>query len=568
MNNDNQQDFNSPQQMSIKPGFTKAKIVGIVLAIIVVVGVIGFFTLYKFRGTEVIRDLTKEELQQEIQVSCSGEKVVSRECTQLLDQLHTRFPETNGNSGNLNQVSGPIQPPVPGWKIEAWHDPLNPILGFRFYMPDTWVETPQANERRTEVSSCPPNTAGCDYAYLNVMVGSVSQPAAYFRNLTSGQVAKEGGYATVEAIVSGMPAVELKDKKYGDDRIIYIQKDNEWFVFELNPGTNNKTQAYETLEKIVSTFEFTTAQAQTAPTRYQLFKDIDTWQINYQDRYYNSSMVCADGRKGSRSKPYTFSMFSNGYGDPPGDIDTPYGKVITTLQDNGWVECGKPKDQQDPSNKGYNQVFIKDGELIGVSTHYSMGTGNSLSVYIQYDKQPLSTYSKSEYGVQFEYPSIYTLKKVGADNDVGGSVDDDYWMPPLMNFVTPGDRIATVEILSELFPLLPETNFEGAYFSLSINKNLNSNECKKYLGNSDAPVEMTETRVINGTTLYKGTSEGFQHSHYGLDEFYHVYLNDTCYEFGLGTRKYLLAPEEIRVRDDDVLFVLQDILSTVKIQNK
>ena len=449
-----------------------------------------------------------------------------------------------------------------GWKIQAWHDPLNPILGFRFYMPDSWEERAQTNERRTEVSSCPPNspnTASCDYVSLNVIVGSATQPEAYFRNLISGQVAKEGGYATVEAIVSGMPAVELKDKKDGDDRIIFLQKDNEWFVFELNPGTNDKTQAYETLEKIVSTFEFISAQPQIPPSEYQLFKAIDTWQVSYQDRYFNSLMVCADGRKGSKAKPYTFSIFSNGYGDPPGDIDTPYDKVIATLKNNGWVECGKPKNQQDPSSKGYDQVFIKDGELIGISTHYSMGTGNSLSVYIQYDKQPLSTYSKSEYGVQFEYPSMYTLKE-------GDVVENDYWIPPQMKFITPGERIATVEILSELFPLLPETDFEGAYLSFSVNNNLNSDECKRYLDNSDASFEMTETRVINSVTFYKGTRAGVVHSHYNSDEFYHAYLNGTCYEFDLGIRNYLLAPEEIRVRKDDVLFVLENILATVKLK--
>mgnify|MGYP001619515892 CR=1 FL=1 len=565
MENNNQQDFNISQQSSINPGpsvpkkFSNTAIALIALGVIIGLIVVGVVVLYFLRGTGEIRDLTKVELQQEIQTSCSGGKTISKECIQLLDQLHTRFPETNGNSSNPSQASGPTNPPVPGWKIEAWHDPLNPILGFRFYMPDTWVEATQTNERRTEVSSCPPNTAGCDYVYLNVIVGSASQTEAYFRNLVSGQVAKEGGYATVEAVVSGIPAVELKDRKFGDDRIIYVQKDNEWFVFELNPGINNKIQAYETLEKIVSTFEFISAKAQIPPSEYQLLKDIDKWQVSYQDRHYNSLMVCADERKGSLSKPYTFSMFSNGYGESPGDIDTPYGKVITTLQNNGWVECGKPKNQQDPSNKGYDQIFIKNDKLIGVSTHYSMGTGNSLSAYIQYDKQPLSTYSKSEYGVEFKYPNIYAVKE-------GDVVDNDYWSPPRMNFITPGDRIATVEILSELFPLLPETNFEGAYFTLSTNKNLNLNECKKYLDNSNAPIGMTETRVVNGVTLYKGTIDGVARSHYGLDEFYHTYLNGTCYEFDLGTRKYLLAPEEIRVRDDDVVFVLENILSTVKIK--
>ena len=212
----------------------------------------------------------------------------------------------------------------------------------------------------------------------------MSQPGAYINNLISGSIEKDYGYSKISTTVSGISAYELINKKYGDDRIIYVQKENEWYVFELYPGTKDKTEAYATLEKIVSTFKFTTAQTPAAPSAYQLFKDIDKWKVSYQNKNYNSQMVCVDGRKGDTSKGYTFSMNSNGYGEPPGDIDTPYGKVITTLQNNGWVECGVPKDQQDPSNKGYNQVFIKNNKLIGVFTYYSMGTGNSLSVSIQY----------------------------------------------------------------------------------------------------------------------------------------------------------------------------------------
>jgi len=282
--------------------------------------------------------------------------------------------------------SSPAPTPAPTitYKTISWHDPENTILGFQFDIPNSWYEAPQSSEGLMQVSSCPPNTAECDYVYLNIMAGSVSQPGAYINNLVSGSIEKDYGYSKISTTVSGVPAYELVNKTYGDDRIIYFQKENEWYVFELYPGTKNKTEAYATLEKIVSTFKFTSAQTPTAPSAYQLFKDIDEWELSYQNKNYNSLMVCADGSKGDTSKGYTFGMNSNGYGDPPGDIDTPYQKVVNALKDNGWQQCKAIGQTELQDTQGTSEVFIKSNKLIGIFRHYSMGIGNLLWVSIQY----------------------------------------------------------------------------------------------------------------------------------------------------------------------------------------
>jgi len=180
--------------------------------------------------------------------------------------------------------------------------------------------------------------------------------------------------------------VLLRNPASGNNIIIYFEKDGEWFVLKLQPGLDSIQEHYDVLSKIVSTFAFTAKEGIKVPTEYELLKDIDRWQVTYQlksDTYSSQYLQCADGRKGTSAQDYLFGLNSDGFGEPPGDIDTPYRKVVQVLEDNGWTECGIPQSQQDPTN-GTKYVFIKNNKLIGISKHYSMGVGNSLTILIQY----------------------------------------------------------------------------------------------------------------------------------------------------------------------------------------
>jgi hypothetical protein len=165
---------------------------------------------------------------------------------------------------------------------------------------------------------------------------------------------------------------------------------------EVTPGTY---QIYiENQNGISNTMNFTVTQFQTlpqpisAPPEYNLLKDIDKWILNYQDTDINytdiNSLICLDGRKGNVGLNYVFTMVSKGYGDPPGDIDTPYKKVVSILQNNGWQKC---KTSELDGGKLTSEVFIKNNRLIGVFRSYSMGVGNYLTVKIQYEAAPTPT---------------------------------------------------------------------------------------------------------------------------------------------------------------------------------
>jgi len=42
------------------------------------------------------------------------------------------------------------------------------------------------------------------------------------------------------------------------------------------------------------------------------------------------------GEKALVRRTICFGLNSDGFGEPPGDIDTPYRKVVQVLEDNGW----------------------------------------------------------------------------------------------------------------------------------------------------------------------------------------------------------------------------------------
>ncbi len=295
-------------------------------------------------------------------------------------------PVENKNSQNQNQPEKqtPQLAQNDNWKEVQWHDPANTVLGYKFDIPNSWFEVPTTTERYILVNSCKPNAIDCDNVELAVSAVSATQTNGFVNNLTSGSVAKEGGYTVSATKVGGISATMLNNPRYGNDKYIYLQKDGEWFVFHLLPGLKNFEENYALLDKILATFAFTAREASQAPAEYNFLKDIDSWEVAYQIKSNKiEAFTCADGRNGSTSNGYLFSMGSQGYGEAPGDINTPYAKVVTALQKKGWIKCSIPESQQDPTGGTYN-VYIKDNRLIKVAKSYSMGTGNYLGVLIQY----------------------------------------------------------------------------------------------------------------------------------------------------------------------------------------
>jgi len=143
-----------------------------------------------------------------------------------------------------------------------------------------------------------------------------------------------------------------------------------------------------------------------------------------------------------------------------------------------------------------------------------------------------------------------------------------------MNFVQPGGTsISVVELPRKLYA---GTDFNAAFFNVSVNPKLTSAECEQFaFPETDTPqtdpVTTSTTKV--GATEFRAV-EGFagQENNQADVKFYHVFQNGSCYEFALGLETVVEGvPDESTsavkpVNRNEVFRQLNWILSTVKIQ--
>jgi hypothetical protein len=184
-------------------------------------------------------------------------------------------------------------------------------------------------------------------------------------------------------------------------------------------------------------------------------------------------------------------------------------------------------------------------------------------------KLAASTYSNSAYGVSFRYPRNGSLKEGDESN-----LELEGLGPVEMNFVEPGGTtISAVELPRKLYA---GTDFNAAFFNVSVNPKLTSAECSQFAfpqtgDPENDPVTTSKTKI--GTTEFE-TVEGFaeaENSHADA-KFFHVFQNGSCYEFALGVETAEKAtPDDMKsavkpVDRNEVFRQLNWILSTVKIQ--
>jgi hypothetical protein len=184
-------------------------------------------------------------------------------------------------------------------------------------------------------------------------------------------------------------------------------------------------------------------------------------------------------------------------------------------------------------------------------------------------KLSAATYTNPAYGVSFRYPKYGTLKEGGKANLEMTGIG-----PVEMNFVQPGGAtISAVELPRKLYA---GTDFNTAFFNVSVNSKLTAEECAQFAfpetSNPAAdPVATSKTKV--GATVFHAV-EGFtgEENNQADLKYYHVFQNGSCYEFALGletavdsTTDDVKAPSRL-VDPNEVFRKLNWILSTVKIQ--
>jgi hypothetical protein len=162
-------------------------------------------------------------------------------------------------------------------------------------------------------------------------------------------------------------------------------------------------------------------------------------------------------------------------------------------------------------------------------------------------------YRSRDYGVSFDYPWQYSFVSAKA------VANGDESLRPKSDGHEGQFTLARVEIPRGFYS---DTDYESGYFMLSLNQDLNQQECESGLG-KDAKLE---TETINGAEFrWVETDSGGRGQAAKLRQYVN-FTNGTCYELELGVKTSNDGGLAREVNPDQVLRRLDGILRTVKIQ--
>jgi hypothetical protein len=207
-------------------------------------------------------------------------------------------------------------------------------------------------------------------------------------------------------------------------------------------------------------------------------------------------------------------------------------------------------------------VIVLAAAAVGVWYHEAhKATPNSFQPQSANTAQTTPTYQNADYGVSFDYPNNWIVKSGDtAEWRMGNTVVGDYGL--YTQYDPHAVSLITVEIPSSLYP---GTNLEGAYFNLSVDKQLSQSQCY-VLTSQPGPNNGGGVITIGGMT-FNWTAAGGVAA--GTDTFtknYSGYTNGTCYEFNLGdTTGNDVSVTGTRMSGSaNDISVLEGVLSSVK----
>jgi hypothetical protein len=180
-------------------------------------------------------------------------------------------------------------------------------------------------------------------------------------------------------------------------------------------------------------------------------------------------------------------------------------------------------------------------------------------------KRPATvTYSDANSGVSFVYPRKFALTSGGKTQPQLAAMGD---VP--MNFVQPGGvAVATVALPGGSYP---GTDFESAFFNVSVNRSVSEQECAHFAfldtRNADGEPVDAEKVTIGSTDMETTSNFSASALKQAETQYYHSYENGACYEYvlGLGTARYGAKDGIEPVNRGEVFAKLEKILATVKI---
>jgi hypothetical protein len=164
------------------------------------------------------------------------------------------------------------------------------------------------------------------------------------------------------------------------------------------------------------------------------------------------------------------------------------------------------------------------------------------------------TYRSRDYGIAFDYPWQYgyvSARAMGRDSAEGESDSN-----------ADGEKLtlARVEIPKGFYP---DTDFESASMTVSVNQNVDEQGCYASVGASTGSGEQTET--INGVPFRWDESDEGGHGKSLKQRNYVSFANDTCYELELLVKTSNDGALAREVDPDQVFQRLDAMLKTVKV---
>lgn len=159
-----------------------------------------------------------------------------------------------------------------------------------------------------------------------------------------------------------------------------------------------------------------------------------------------------------------------------------------------------------------------------------------------------------DYGVSFHYPWQYAFLNARTVSNGDSS------LRPRSDGHDGQFTLARVEIPQGFYP---DTDFESGYFTLSLNENLNEQECQQTL--SPAKDAKLDTVSIQGGDFHWIETSRAGHGQASVVRNYVSFENGTCYEIEMGVKTANKDGMARELNPELVMSRLDSILQTVKI---
>jgi uncharacterized protein YecT (DUF1311 family) len=212
------------------------------------------------------------------------------------------------------------------------------------------------------------------------------------------------------------------------EKSVLVQSQKKWLIlrnsYNLNPYHGDYTGALSDVaevyrNRIAALRSDQLARLETkVPEEYAWLRSVAVEGFSEGFSIRRAYASCEDPCKKKPELYRWISIAGSGIGEEPGDLDTPYGKVVTKLAAEGWSKCRSADD----SGKPTIDYFTKNGQLVAVSRYYSMGVGNgigfgiTISGPLPHKALPVpanpsvttssdwNTYKSPDVGLELQYP--------------------------------------------------------------------------------------------------------------------------------------------------------------------